>query len=129
MITESITIQMLHVISLALTPSQRWAAARHPFNASSAAEGWLTIFAMVSLIISVILVFWLIATNRRSENCLKKELEGLNKIKREIEGLGLTVAIEDLRQEIAVLGQQIPAVTSEQAPSDESGEPVVVRES
>jgi hypothetical protein len=77
MITESMTTQVLHVIFLALTPIERWGAARHPFNASSAAEGWLTVFAMAALITSVILVFWLIAKHRRSEDHFKQEIAEL----------------------------------------------------
>ncbi len=117
MITESMTTQVLHVIFLALTPTERWRAARHPFNASSAGEGWLTVFAIVALITSVILVFWLIAKHRRSEDRLKREIAGL------------TAANEKLRQEIAELSQQTPAEVSEQMPSEEleeSEEPVVI---
>lgn len=57
MITECITIQGLHVISLALTPIERWKVARHPLNTSSAAEACLTVFVVVVLIISDILLF------------------------------------------------------------------------
>lgn len=57
MITESITIQGVNTISLALTPIERWEVARCPLNTSSAAEAWLTVFVLVVLIISVILLF------------------------------------------------------------------------
>jgi len=112
MIIESMATQLLHVILLALTPSERWAAARHPFSASSAAEGWLTVFAIVALITAVILVIWLSAENRRS----------LERLKRDITELGLTAAIEELRCHIAKLGHETPAevsVVTEQVPSEE----------
>lgn len=41
MITESITIQRLHIFSLALTPVEWWEVDRRPFNTDSAAETWL----------------------------------------------------------------------------------------
>jgi len=55
MIIESLIIKGLQIISLALTPTQRWEDA-------SAAEVrlmvTLTAFALLTLIISVILLFW-----------------------------------------------------------------------
>jgi lysylphosphatidylglycerol synthetase-like protein (DUF2156 family) len=144
MIIESITTQVLQVIFLALTPSERWTAARHPFNASSAAEGWLTVFAVVALITSVILVFWLIARHRRSEECLKRKIFELTsadekllanyrhsaeRLKREI--AGLKAANEKLRLQIAKLSQQTPAEASKEMQSEEleeSEEPVAIQE-
>ena len=117
MITESMTTQVLYVILSALTPTERWRAARHPFGASSAAEGWLTVFAMAALFTSVILVFWLSAKHRRS----------LERLKQEVAGLGITVAIEEVRQEVAqmmrMMNQQTPAEASKEMPSEESEEP------
>ncbi len=135
MITESITTQVLHVIFLALTSTERWRAARHPFGASSAAEGWLTVFAIVALITSVILVFWLIAKHRRSEDRLKRKIfeitaaaeklladyrHSKERLKREV--AGLTTTNEKLRLQIAKLSQQTPAEASEEMPSEESEE-------
>jgi cell division protein FtsB len=89
MIKESMTIQGLHVISLALTPIERWEVAGRPFNAASAAEVrlmvTLTVFAVVVLIISVILLFW---TRAKYRHIAK-----------------LTVTNEKLRQEIAKLNR------------------------
>lgn len=140
MITESMTTQVLHVISLVLTPTERWRAVRHPFGASSAAEGWLTVFAMVALITAVILIIWLIAENRRSEDRLKREIDRLTAANKnqytkyrssedrfKLEIAGLTTANEKLQQEIAKLGQQKPAEVSEQMPSGESEEPVAIQ--
>jgi len=115
MITENMTTQVLYVIFLALKPTERWRAARHPFGASSAVEGWLTVFAMVALITAVILIIWLITENRRSEDRLKREIAGL------------TAANEKLQKEIVKLGQQKPAEVSEQMPSEESEEPVAIQ--
>jgi len=116
MITENMTTHVLHVILLALKPSERWSAARHPFGASSATEGWLTVLAIAALITAVILIIWLSAENRRS----------LERLKQEVSGLGLTVAIEEVRQEVAqmmsMIGQQTPAEASEEMPSEESEE-------
>jgi len=105
MITESITIQGLHVISLALTPIGRWEAARRPFSTGSAAEWVLTVFAVVALIISVILLFWVFAKYRRSEHRLNLKISELTvtNIKQRQENDELTATNEKLRQENAEL--------------------------
>jgi len=105
MITESITIQGLHVISLALTPIERWEAARGLFDTASAAEAWFTGFAVVALIISVILLFWVFAKHRRSEHRLNQKITELTvtNIKQRQENAELTTTNEKLRQENAEL--------------------------
>ncbi len=82
MITESLTIQVLHIISLALTPIEQWEAAKRYFYTASSAEAWLTVFAVVALIISVMLLFWVIARHRHSEHRLKKKISA--DLKREL---------------------------------------------
>ena len=77
MITESITIQGLHVISLALTPIERWEAARGSFDTASALEAWLTVLAVIALIISVVLLFWVFAKHRHYEHCLNLKIAEL----------------------------------------------------
>ena len=105
MITESITIQGLHVISLALTPIERWEAARGPFDTASTAEAWLTGFAVVALIISVVLLFWVFAKYKRSENYLNLKITELTiaNVKLRQENTELTTTNEKLRQENAEL--------------------------
>ena len=105
MITETITIQGLHVISLALTPIERWEAAKSPFDRISAAEAWLTVFAVLALIISVILLFRVFAKYRRSENCLNQKITELTitNVKLRQENSELTTTNEKLRQENAEL--------------------------
>jgi len=71
MMTESLTIQVLHIISSALTPIEQWEAAKRYFYTASSAEARLTVFAVVALIILVILLFWLSAKRRNSEHRLK----------------------------------------------------------
>ena len=118
MITENITIQGLHVISLAITPIERWEAAKRPFiSTASAAETWLTVFGVFVLIISVILLFWvrakyrhiakLTATNEklRQENAkLRQEIAELNQ--EEIEVLENIIDAEPPRKEIPLLNPQ-----------------------
>ena len=82
MITKSMNIQGLHVISLALTPIERWEAARRHFKTAYTSEAWLTLFAVVALITSVMLLFWLIARRRHSEHRLKKKISA--DLKREL---------------------------------------------
>jgi hypothetical protein len=113
---ESMMTCVLQVVLLALTPSERWAAARHPFNGSSAVEGWLTGFAMAALIISLILVFFLSANHKRSLDSFKRKIDGL------------TTETTGLKQEMAGLRQYAPDTEHEQAPSEKSEKPVAVLE-
>lgn len=101
MITESITIQGLHVISLALTPIERWEAARGLFDTDSSGMTLLTGFAVVALIISVILLFWVFAKHRRSEHRLNLKITELTitNVKLRQENTELTTTDEKLRQE------------------------------
>jgi hypothetical protein len=85
MIPESMTIQGLYGICLALTPAQRWKAARGPFATSSGAEGWLTLFAVVALIISVVLLFWVFAKHKRTERSLKQKIADLAATNRKLQ--------------------------------------------
>jgi len=105
MIAESLTIQVLHIISLALKPVQRWEAARRPLSPDSAAMTWLTVFAVVALIIAVILLFWVFANHRRSENRLNLRITELTitNVKLQQENNKLTATNEKLRQENAEL--------------------------
>ena len=105
MITESMTIQGLHVIFLALTPDERWKAARGSFDTTSAAEPWLAALAVIALIISLILLFWVFAKYRRSEYCLNlKNTElTITNVKLRQENDELTATNEKLRQENAEL--------------------------
>ena len=75
MIIESMIEQMLHVLLLALTPAERWGAARHPFGASSATEGWekellIKVLTRKTLLSSV----WLVSRLCPKEACLGKGL-------------------------------------------------------
>lgn len=107
MIIESMTIQGLHFISLALTPTEGWEVARRQLNTVSAVEVrlmlTLTVFAVVVLIISVILLFWARAKYRQIAK--------------------LTAINEKLRQEIAELkrGQVevLENITDAEPPSKE----------
>jgi hypothetical protein len=117
MITESMITQLLHFIFLALKPTELLGAAKHPFNASSAAEGWLTVFAMAALITSVILVLWLIAKRQRSEDRFRQEIAGLT-----------DYIFDEPRQESAELSQHASAEASEEMPSEKSEEPVAIQE-
>jgi uncharacterized membrane protein YqjE len=79
-ITESTTITGLHITSLALTPIEQMEAAA---TAETRLMVVLTVFAMFTLIISVILLFWVRARYRQIAQ--------------------LTTTNEKLRQEISEL--------------------------
>ena len=114
MITENMTIQGLHVISLAITPIERWGVARGPFNTASAAEVrlmvTLTVFAVVVLIISVILLFWARAKYRHiaeltvTNDKLRQEIAELNR--GQVEVLENIIDAEPPRKEIPALNPQ-----------------------
>lgn len=102
------TIQGLHVISLAAKRSNQLRAVRDSFSSGSSdpsAMGVLTVFAMIALIIAVTLLFWVFAKYKRSENFLNlknTELTVTN-IKQRQEIAELTATNEKLRQENAKL--------------------------
>ncbi len=117
MIIEGMTTQLLHVVPSALTISERWGAAGQDFDAYSAAEGWLTGFAMAALIISLILVFFLSANHKRSLDNFRRQIDGL------------TARIEELQRHIAEPGHQAPAEASKQMPTEKSEELVAIQNS
>ena len=108
MMTESVTIQGLHVIFLALKPAERWAASRASFNTESTTIAWLTAFAMVALIISVILLCWVFSKHRQSEHRLNLQITELlftnERLREKMEQLSATN--EELKQENTVLHQK-----------------------
>ncbi len=115
MITESISIQGLYIISLALTPIEWWEATRHLFKISWTAETGLTVFALVALIIAVILVLRESAKHRHSEHRLKQmnaELTATNEklrqeivelYRKQVEALEMIIGAEQPRKEIPSL--------------------------
>lgn len=107
MMTESMTMQELYVISLSLTPNEKWKAAGS-FSTASSAMGSLTVFAMIALIIAVILLFWVFAKYRRSEHCLNLKITELtiNNVKLRQKNNKLTAANEKLQQENTELSRK-----------------------
>ncbi len=117
MIIESLRTHVLQGVFLALTPSERWSAARSPGGGSLTTEQWLTVFAVLAQIISLAVVFWLVAQKRRLEQNRKQEISRSSD------------TAEELRQKIDELSQQVEALTSEQitpAVLEESEEPVAI---
>jgi len=117
MITESMTIQLLHVFPSALTITEQWGKSGQHFDAFSAVEGWLTGFAMAALIISLILVIFQSANYKRSLDNFRRQIDGL------------TTHIEELRQQIVEMDQQAPAQASEQKLTEEPEELVTIQKS
>ena len=77
MIIESIAVEGLYTISLALSAADKWKAARTPFGIGSKTEILLTASAVAALIISEILLFWVFSKYRRSEQQLNQKLTDL----------------------------------------------------
>jgi hypothetical protein len=78
------TIQVPYVIFFVLTPIEQWKVIVHPLCAASANGAWSTAFVWIVLVISVILLFRLIARHRRSEHHLKQEITKLTDINIEL---------------------------------------------
>jgi hypothetical protein len=78
------TIQVPYVIFFVLTPIEQWKVIVHPLIAASANGAWSTAFVWIVLVISVILLFRLIARHRRSEHHLKQEITKLTDINIEL---------------------------------------------
>jgi heme/copper-type cytochrome/quinol oxidase subunit 2 len=105
MLLESMTVEGLYIISLALSANEKWRAAGRPFNGSSNLEGWLTGLAVIALIISEILLFWVFNKYKRSEQQLNKKITDMSvtnvKLKQEKEKS--KAVNEKLRQKLAEL--------------------------
>ena len=109
---------MQSTIFLALTPSERWAAARSPFVTSMTTEQLLIILAVAAQTVSLSVVFWLIVRKKRFEHDRKQGIA---------RGANIN---EGLWQRIDELTQQIEALTAERMASKElkeSEEPVEVQ--
>ncbi len=74
MILESMTVEGLYAISLALSANEKWKAAGTGLSSGSDAMGWLTFLAVVSL---TLLLFWLYSKYKRSEQQLNKKITDL----------------------------------------------------
>jgi Tfp pilus assembly protein PilN len=107
MMTENMTLQELYVISLSLTPNEKWRAAGS-FSTASSSEGLFTALAVIALITAVILLFWVFARYRRSEHNFNLAITELtvNQIKLKQQIYELTTANEKLQQENTVLSQK-----------------------
>ena len=80
MIIESMAVEGLHTISLALSATEKWKAAGTPFGIGSKTEVLLTVSAVFALIISEVLLFWVFSKYRRSEQKLNQKLTDLTVI-------------------------------------------------
>lgn len=103
----NITLQELYVISLSLTPIEKWRSAGS-FTGASSSEGLLTAIAVIALIVAVILLFWVFARHRRTEHCLNLKITELsvNNINLRQENDKLTAANEKLQQENTELSRK-----------------------
>jgi len=101
------TLHELYIISLSLTPAQKWRAARS-FTSASTHEGLFTVLAMIALITAIILLFWVFAKYRRSEHDLNIKITELtiNNTKLRQENKQLTATNEKLQQENAELSRE-----------------------
>ena len=106
------TIQVPYVISLLQTTIEQWKVIVHPLSTASANGAWLTAFVWIVFVISVILLFRLIARHRRSEHHLKQEIAKLTDI-----------SIE-LRQEIDKLHQEQVEILEDIIDADPPGKEI-----
>jgi len=114
MITESMTVQGLYVISLSLTPLEKWKAASS-FQASGSSETVFTILAIISLIIAVALLFWVFTKYKLTQHSLELKVRelALKNVRLQQENNKLTATNDKLHQENADLYQrQVEALES-----------------
>ncbi len=78
MIVENLTMHVAHGLFLALTPTERWNAARSPHDGYFALEQWFTPLMVAAQIISLVVVFGLIAKKRNLERKYEKEIDRLS---------------------------------------------------
>lgn len=105
MIVERMAVEELHVIFLALSTAERLKAAGKPFGSSSSTLVWLTVIAVVALIISDILLFWMYSKNRHSEHQFNRKITELTVANEKLQKNQdkSTAANEKLKQELAKL--------------------------
>ena len=102
MIIERMAVEGLYTISLALSAGEKWKAAGTPFGIGSTSEVLLTASAVVALILSEILLFWVFSKYRRSEQQLNQKLTDLTivNVKQRQESNKLNAANKKLQQEL-----------------------------
>jgi cell division protein FtsB len=107
MITESMTIQGLYVISLSLTPAEKWKAAGS-FGAASSAADFFTILAIISLITAVALLFWVFTKYKLTQHSLELKVRELaiKNVRLRQENNKLAATNEELHQENVELYQK-----------------------
>ena len=105
MIIESMAVEGLYTISLALSAAEKWKAAGTPFGIGSKAEVLLTASAVAALIISETLLFWVFSKYRHSEQKLNQKITDLTvvNVKQRQENDISTADNEKLQQELAKL--------------------------
>ncbi|MHC4532866.1 MAG: hypothetical protein ACYS6K_02845 [Planctomycetota bacterium] len=117
MITESMFVEGLYTITLALSASDKWKAARTPFGIGSKTEILLTGLAVAALIISEVLLFWVFSKYRRSEQQLNQKITDLTvtNVKQRQENKKSIADNKQLQQELAKLNTTIEELRQENA--------------
>ena len=79
------TIEVFHIISLALAPIEQWKYSRLLFNVASPAELWSVTLVVIAVTISLALVFTIILERRRTHRLKKKiaTIKATNKMLRQ----------------------------------------------
>jgi cell division protein FtsB len=130
MTTESMTLQGLYLISLSLTPTEKWNASSS-FFAGASGGGVFTVLAIFSLIIAVVLLFWVFTRSKHSQHDLELKVRGLavKNVRLRQENNRLIATNEKLLQENAELYQkQVEAlenITNSETPTQETPELLV----
>ncbi len=120
MIVENLTTHMVHCMFLAMTPTERWNAARSPLDSSFSLEGWFTPLMVVAQIVSLAVVFGLIAKKRSLGRRYKQEIDRLS------------ASNERLMLQVDELTEQIQAKASKEQDEssdvlEETEEPVAIQ--
>ena len=116
MLIENIAIKLLQANLLAVTQTGSTGIA-YMYSSFKALETWLTYFAMVALVISLLLMFWLSANHKCCINNYNRLI------------CSSSDDIDMLRKEVARLSQKISDRMSGKIYSNECEKPFVVSES
>ena len=107
MTIESMAIKGLYVVSLSLTPTDRWQAAGSLF-AGTSADRFFTILAIISLITAVTLLFWVFAKYKLTQHGLELKIRELaiKNVRLRQENNKLAATNKELQQENVELYQK-----------------------
>ncbi|UCE48717.1 MAG: hypothetical protein JSW47_00945 [Phycisphaerales bacterium] len=98
-------IQVLQVISLAITAKQRWPGPSSSSISSGSSNEWLlSAFAMAALGLAIVLLFWVAIKRKRTEDNLRNNITDLTIT---------TVKLRQQKDELAATNKELQQLVNE----------------